>query len=166
MRASFKALCLSGLLAILFTACGQDDPAAPVPVCEEAGTGPVHTLQSAKAAWAAAGQSTYSFDQRHSCECGAGLFGNVRITVRNNRITGVVRLDNGQRIPRDEWQYLSTVDALFQRVENLEASNPYQLTVEYSPKYGYPTLIYVDLFEDQNVVDDISVVHAGCLSFP
>ena len=97
---------------------------------------------------------------------GPALYNQVRITVRDNQLTGVVKMDNGKPVPREEWRYFSTVEELFGRIEDLEAASPYRLTVEYSPKYGYPTLTYVDAFEDQNVVDDISAVHAGCLSFP
>ncbi len=97
----------------------------------------MHTLQSAKAAWAAQHPPAYTIDQRWSCECGPSQYGKVRITVRNKQITKVINLQNGKPLPQDEWQAFSTVDELFEQVERFETEKPYQSLVQYSPRYDY-----------------------------
>jgi hypothetical protein len=65
----------------------------------------VHTLLSARAAWAAAQKSSYTIDQAWSCECRQTLYGNVRITVQNDQIANVVSLKDGQPVPPADWNW-------------------------------------------------------------
>jgi len=138
--------------SVALTACREDTPAAVK-----------HTLGSAKAAWAARQKSAYTIDQLWSCECLQTQHGDVRITVRENRITRVIRLADGQPVPENQWQLFDTADELFARAEEFQTKTPFQSEVQYDPKHGYPTVVTVDY--SAQIADDELSVHTSNLSF-
>jgi hypothetical protein len=142
-------LALPGLLS--FTACKKEEPTGG------------HTLQRAKAAWAAAQKSSYTIDQLWVCECIQTQHGNVRITVLDNQITQVTRTADGQPVPEDQWRLFSTVDELLAQAEELPTKTPYRSQVQYDPGYGYPTLISADY--SAQVADDEFTIRTSGLSF-
>ncbi|MBD0254524.1 MAG: hypothetical protein ICV83_02295 [Cytophagales bacterium] len=140
------------LFSIALTACKKDEPAK------------VHTLESARSAWAARGKSSYTIDQQGDRGfCAPVFYEKVRITVQNNQITNVVSLKDGQPVPSTLWQVFSTVEELFQRVEEFETRNPFKSNVQYDPQYGYPTVVAVDYSED--VVDEDFAITTSGLTF-
>jgi hypothetical protein len=48
-------------------------------------------------------------------------------------------------------------------VEELETRNPYKLSVQYDPQYGYPTDLYVD-YSAEVIDDEVGIATSG-LSF-
>jgi hypothetical protein len=142
---------LALLFSISLTACQKDEPAK------------AHTLESARAAWAAQGKSSYTIDQQWGCGCGPVEYGKVRITVQNNQITNVISLQDGQPVPSTRWQLFSTVEELFQTVEEFETRPPFKSGVQYDPQYGYPTVVDVDYSGE--VIDEEFVVTTGGLAF-
>ncbi len=140
------------LFSIALTACQKDEPAK------------VHTLESAQAAWAAQGKSSYTIDQQWGCgECAAPFYGKVRITVQNNQITSVISLKDNQPVSQDQWRLFSTVEELFGRVEGFETRTPFKSSVQYDPQYGYPTLVDVNYSEE--VMDDEFTITTSGLTF-
>ena len=149
---SIALITLSLLFSAALAACKEDNPTAGK-----------HTLQSAKAAWAAQPKASYTIDQSWSCECLQTQHGDVRITVQENRITRVMRLADGQPVPEDQWQLFDTVDELFARAEDFGTKTPFQSEVQYDPEHGYPTVLTVD-YSAQTADDEFSV-RTGGLSF-
>jgi hypothetical protein len=140
------------LFSISLTACKKDEPAK------------AHTLESARAAWTAGGKSSYTLDQQWGCgECPGPFYGKVRITVQNNLITNVISLKDGQPVPEVHWQVFSTVEGLFQRVEEFETRTPFKSIVQYDPQYGYPTVVAVNYSEE--VMDDEFDITTSGLAF-
>lgn len=146
------ALILFLLCSVALTACREAHPRAGK-----------HTLPSAKAAWATRQKSAYTIDQLWLCECLQTQYGNVRITVQENRITRVIRLADGQPVPENQWPLFDTVDELFAQVEAFQAQTPFESEVQYDPEHGYPTALRVDY--SAQVADDEFSVHTGNLSF-
>ena len=143
---------LALLLSLSLAACQKDEPAK------------VHTLESARAAWAAQGKSSYTIDQQGGCGfCVPIFYEKVRITVQNNQITNVINLRDNQPVPEDQWQVFSTLEDLFQTVEEFETRNPFKSSVTYDPKYGYPTVVSVDY--SQGVADDEYAITTTGLTF-
>ena len=138
--------------SVALTACREDTPTAGK-----------HTLQSAKAAWAAGQKSSYIIDQAWSCECIQTQHGDVRITVQENRITRVIRLADGQPVPENQWQLFDTVDELFAQAEGFQTQIPFWSEVQYDPEHGYPTVLTVDY--SAQIADDEFSVRTGNLSF-
>lgn len=139
------------LFSIALTACKKDEPAK------------VHTLESARAAWAAQGKSSYTIDQQWGCGCVPVEYGKVRITVQNNLITNVISLKDGQPVPSTRWQLFSTVEELFQTIGEFETRPPFKSGVQYDPHYGYPTVVDVDYSGE--VVDEEFVITTSGLAF-
>ncbi len=143
---------LALLFSISLTACQKDEPAK------------VHTLESARAAWAARGKSSYTIDQQGDCGyCAPIFYEKVRITVQNNQITNVINLKDNQPVPSTLWQMFSTVEELFQTVEAFETRNPFKSSVAYDPQYGYPTVVSVDYSEE--VADEEFAITTSGLTF-
>ncbi len=139
------------LFSFSLTACRQDEPAK------------LYTLESARADWAARGNASYTIDQQWSCECGPVVYGKVRITVQNNHITNVISLKDGQPVPQNQWDMFSTIEELFEQLEEFETRTPFRSTVQFTPKYGYPAAITVDYSGE--VVDDEFAITTSGLTF-
>lgn len=91
------------------------------------------------------------------------MYGKVRITVQNNLVTSIISLKDGQPVPEVHWQVFSTVEELFQTVEEFETRTPFKSTVQYDPQYGYPTTVSVDYSGE--VMDDEFATTTSGLAF-
>jgi hypothetical protein len=83
--------------------------------------------------------------------------------VQNNQVTNVVSLEDNQPVPSTQWQLFSTVEELFQTVEEFETRNPFQSSIAYDPQYGYPTVVSADYSEE--VVDEEFAITTSGLTF-
>ena len=88
--------------------------------------------------WNSMGIQSYSFDLTVTCFC--MINEPYSITVVDGEPTSIVgNEDSGHDgVPL-------TVEELFVKIKDLLSQEPYQHSLEFDDKYGYPTLVYFDL---------------------
>jgi hypothetical protein len=96
--------------------------------------------------WAGAGIRDYEFEFQRSCFCLPAVTEPVRITVRNDVVTAVIRTRDGQPASATVGAW-PTVDSLFADVQRRIEQNAERLDVEYDAAYGYPRSIAVDVLQ-------------------
>ena len=115
-------------------------------ITEPAGRrGEVAELSRNRQRWASTRLDDYEFDYRLSCFCAPESTEQVRIVVRGDEVSSVLRASDGlPATPRPGgWP---TVDDLFSDVERLLDIDADRLEVSYDPTYGYPRQIAVDVY--------------------
>lgn len=91
---------------------------------------------ASRALWERQGIDDYSYTYSRVCFCPDR--GPVRVMVRDGRVAGVERPASAERVAGDAQLEVLTVDELFDRIEEAQASGTYT-RVEYHPSLGYPT---------------------------
>lgn len=94
--------------------------------------------------WASAGIHDYEFEFRRTCFCLPDATEPVRITVRNDVVTSVIRTRDGQPASTNVRTW-PTVDSLFTEVRRQIDQSAERLEVEYDASYGYPRSMAVDV---------------------
>lgn len=101
--------------------------------------------------WKAYQLHDYTIGQTLMCFCHDGGT-EFEITVRRDTVFSVVGLDNGNKIPSDQWGRYRTVNGLFELIGSINPGAVAVMQVAYDPALGLPTSIYVDM--NANVADD------------
>lgn len=108
-------------------------------------------LDASRAAWQAAGITTYDYSYQRVCECHPDIPADTIIAVRDGEIVGVryAREDYlaDVELPADRWQWFRTIDDLFALVESAQAQSAL-VRVTFDERYGYPSTIYIDYVAD------------------
>lgn len=86
--------------------------------------------------WERQGMDDYRYVYSLGCFCPDR--GPVHVTVRDGQIAEVRRGDSSARVAGDAQLEVLTVDQLFDRIAEAQASGTYT-RVEYHPQLGYPT---------------------------
>ncbi len=134
----FPVLILAGLLLAGCKLIGPNDP-----------DGPEFTeLDAAREAWAALGLDNYDVEMVRGCFCIGG--GRLSVLVRDDSVAAVFPQDDYWSGEIDWWQYIPTVDELFDLIEDAQ-QNADSWEVQYSDD-GYPTRIDIDWIT--NAIDD------------
>jgi len=82
--------------------------------------------------------ATYEVEHSSQCFCVADVREPVRLSVRDGKIAGAVRVADGSAVPPERWQNFHTVEAVFDRIDaELRAGR--RVGVKYDAGYGYPT---------------------------
>lgn len=122
------------VLSLAAAACsGNDDLGMlvdPQPVQGVAGDAPQQ-----REVWAAQDIDDYRFAYSRVCFCLQR--GTVQVTVRDGQITDVRQVENGRRVPRENWSEFLTVDALFDEIAKAQARSEHT-AVKFHPTLGYP----------------------------
>jgi hypothetical protein len=122
--------------ALVLTGCSITEPSSR--------SGNHAELSRNRQLWASARLDDYEFDYRLSCFCTQESTEQVRIVVRDDVVSSVVRVrDGAPALPKPGgWP---TIEALFADVERLLDSQAERIEVSYDPTYGYPRQIAVDV---------------------
>ena len=94
--------------------------------------------------WASAAIHDYEFDFRRSCFCAPEATERVRIVVRNDVVTSVLRSSDGQPASSIAGAW-PRVDELFEDVRRRLDQDVERLDVTYDQTYGYPRSIVADV---------------------
>lgn len=129
-----RGIAVAGL-ALLATACGLVDPDAAWGERQRA-------LDRARSDWEGAGVASYRYDLEIGCFC--GLTGRFLVTVDDGAVVAAERADEGPPVPEEQLPILSTVDELFDTLQEAIDAEADQLEVEYHSGLGYPTRIQLD----------------------
>lgn len=102
----------------------------------------------------------YTIDQVQTCFCpGAG--GTVRMTIRSDTITSVMKLLDSTYVPSPMPQYYLTVDSLFSIIRTRTGDS---IVVTYNETYGYPEKL--DINPQQRPVDGGVLYETSNLQIP
>ena len=106
-------------------------------------------LDANRAVWEAAAITSYTYQLRRLCYC--GLAGDLIVTVEDQAVVVVERLDGGA-VPVNERQHVESIDDLFAIVQDAIDDRAFRFAVEYDDELGYPTV--VDLDPIKNAIDE------------
>lgn len=118
--------------------------------CTDMGTAPDHGLLADHSGipdpeqrWEAYAVEDYSILQRHICYCAdrANVF---LITVQSGKIVSIVNQTDSSAFPANRWGECKTIPDLFTLIRSIDTATVNVLQVEYDPRYGYPTYLWVD----------------------
>jgi hypothetical protein len=76
----------------------------------------------------------------------------MKVVVRDNHIVKVLELSTDTPIPANHWVFYKTVDELFSIAQQTNPDSVAHIAIEYNPRYGLPSLIYID--PDEGVADE------------
>jgi hypothetical protein len=128
------------LAATLFAGCALTGPGS---IQEPEG------LEDARRVWNQVGTSDYDMSLFRGCFCIGG--GEMTVYVRGDSVAAIQQTERQWQGGNDWWQYIPTVEGLFDLVEEADA-DAHSLEVDYHPQLGYPTSVSIDWIE--NAVDD------------
>jgi len=83
----------------------------------------------------------YSIDQKWICFCPAD--DGTRIFIVADSIVNAIRLNDGTRLPKEQWTRCRTISGLFAEIARWDTSR-FTVHVTYDPVYGYPTVLSVN----------------------
>ncbi|MFT5144428.1 MAG: hypothetical protein ACI80V_003165 [Rhodothermales bacterium] len=106
-------------------------------------------LDEARERWEQWGLDDYDIDLTRSCFCiGAGA---MTVLVRDDTVAAVLQQDSPWSFDQGWWQYIPTVDGLFDLAEEAQ-KDAFRVDITFSQTHGYPVEISIDWIE--NAVDD------------
>ena len=101
-------------------------------------------LQRNRQRWAGAGIRDYEFDFRRICFCLTEVTERVHIVVRNDVVTSVVRVRDGQPASTAVGAW-PRVNDLFDEIQRRIDEGAERLDVTYDPALGYPRTVAADV---------------------
>ena len=108
-------------------------------------TAPDSQLSEARALWDSAGLTTYDYEFTQSCFCPPTAIEPIRVGVVNNVVVSAVRVSDGVVLPDGDLAFLSTIDELFDRLDQNLQQDPEVFEVLFHDTLGYPTSANVDI---------------------
>ncbi len=108
---------------------------------------PPTTLSAGMDVWQAADVDSYSYDLQVSCFCLTEFVRPVNIVVENGEVASVTYTDDGTAADAGIFERHSTVEALFERLEEAQAQNPATFDVTFDEQYGVPQTVNIDISE-------------------
>lgn len=96
-----------------------------------------------KSLWKSKNIQNYTFTMRLVCFCPPARVGPHTIRVVNGKIFSV----NGLPYDESKTGKLYPITEYFDFVSSTLATKPFRSDISYSPKYGYPEIVYIDFTE-------------------
>jgi hypothetical protein len=128
------------------------------------GLGPTTDFVASWSRWERRGPDSYVYEFQRSCFCGSEATQAVRITVTNDAVTAVARVEDGQQVPPDQVNqfFRVTIDSLF-RIVAVALEDAHTVAAQYDAFWGHPTHVSIDYI--QNAIDD-EVAYSAALTSP
>jgi len=105
---------------------------------------------------------TYDFGFKRNCRCFLDFVAALGVSVTDNKIQSVNVRATGEPAANDVAAQVTTIDGLFDTIQDAINRQVGDLRVKYNKDYGYPTTIYID--EDTNKADDENEIVIGYLT--
>lgn len=128
------------LLGALAASCGGDALTNPR----------VAALEVARARWAAAGLSSYSYALRRRCFCPPDFLGPARLRIESGVVVEQTYVESNLPVPTGI--EFPTVDELFEILGSAYEQNAHEVTVTYHPDLGVPLDFWIDY--DEMAIDE------------
>jgi hypothetical protein len=113
--------------------------------CQLLGISPFEGQIDHERVWNARSNGDYSYLVDRYCFCIPS--GRFRIDVVDYEIQSVVYAESGEAIDSGEWEYIHTIEQMFELIAEAEARRASKVDVEYSRR-GYPKTIDIDWIEE------------------
>ena len=114
-----------------------------LPACDWfGGNGSTVETEEAREKWAAFQNGDYSYTVTRSCFCGNA--GTYWIQVVGGEITIVQRVEDHEYLPEDQFEYLPTVEDLFDLIDRALREGADEVQYAFDPDAGYPSSITID----------------------
>ena len=104
-------------------------------------------LSNAMTKWEAQAAENYAYELQVSCFCFPDITRPVNIVVTDGVVQSVTYVDDGTAADVQLFAGYSTVDKLFERLENAQAQNPASFDVTFDAQYGVPQSVSIDIDE-------------------
>ncbi len=132
--------------ALLVAACGTDSNGPPM-------NGDQAQLDQNRQLWESDGFESYEMDFQWHCFCHPDYTLPVVVTIGpGNAIGSVVSADDGSPVDQTVFIGFSSVDGLFDLIQEAIDLDAVRISVQYHPDQGYPSLVDIDYVE--NVADE------------
>ncbi|BAY08896.1 hypothetical protein NIES2098_20570 [Calothrix sp. NIES-2098] len=115
----------------------------PAPQTRPIANSQLNQLNINRQLWKKQNIRNYRYKFSRSCFCAPKASGPVVVKVRQGRTTSMTDAA-GKPIERELFQQYDTIPKLFNVIEDAIAKKASSLTVQYDPKFGYPTQINID----------------------
>lgn len=109
------------------------------------------TLSAARARWASVSINPYVFVQQRSCFCGPSTLRPIQVEVVGGIVNSAVYRDTGEPVTQP-LSTISTIDDLFDEVQDAIDRGAFSLNATYDAQYGFPTDVSIDY--DQMIEDE------------
>ena len=104
-------------------------------------------LSKAITVWEAQEIDSYAYELQVSCFCFPDMTRPVNIVVSDGIVQSVVYVDDGEPADPSLFTTYSTVEDLFERLENAHSQNPASFDVTFDEQYGVPQSVSIDIDE-------------------
>lgn len=101
-------------------------------------------LQGARTRFDTTMPSSYTFHWRRSCECTQEAAAEMLVTVSNGVITNAIYVATELPVPANIRDTLSTIDGVFDTIQDAIDQNAHTITVHYDADRGFPTSVAID----------------------
>lgn len=109
-------------------------------------------LSNAMTTWEEQEIDSYSYELQVSCFCFPDMTRRVNIVVSDGTVQSVAYVDDGEPADPSLFTAYSTVENLFERLENAQSDNPATFDVTFDEQYGVPQSVFVDI--DERMADE------------
>ncbi len=100
------------------------------------------TLEENRQLWRSQTIKNYQYIYQQWCFCPPPSNDYLKVSVKNDKITEVVNLNNNQVIP--DSTFPKTIEELFNIIEDAIKRNADEILITYDPTLGYPTRVAID----------------------
>ncbi len=94
----------------------------------------------------------YSYDITWSCFCPDTITSKVHIIVKNSKPISRNYLSNNKPVAKEQYRFFTTIEGIFEFLQNARAKNAYKIKEVWNRRYDYPQTVFIDYIKD--AVDD------------
>jgi hypothetical protein len=107
---------------------------------------------------------SYRFTWRRSCECSQETTTPIRITVQQGNIISAINLETNQPVATETLQGLTTIEGVFDTIEDAYNENAAVISVTYDPTSSFPASVGID-YSLQIADEEFSLQISDVISF-
>ena len=120
-----------------------------------------------RARWDDSGHKNYDFTFQWLCYCIPDFVTPVTISVRDNKIDSIIRLEDGTALDPSQLEYFRTIDGLFDFLQEALDQKPHSISARFDARFGTPGKAWVDynagIADEERgfVVEDLRIAGAN-----
>lgn len=118
-------------------------------------------ITAARERWNLRRPAAYTFGWQQHCFCTQDDVRPLQVSVAANEVVRASYASDGIAVSAERIQYLSTIDDVFDRLEDAVAQDAFLIRVTFDAELGYPTSVTLDY--DERTADDELALELGGL---
>ncbi len=122
----------------------------------------IEELEENREIWRSQSLETYQYIYQQRFFCTPPSNTPLKVSVKNDKITEVVNLNNNQLIT--DLTFPKTIEELFEIIEQAIQKNADEILINYDASFGYPTRVAIDyqkILADEEVTYTIENLNKG-----